>query len=175
MRKSITALIILSIFYTSGNINSQYLTSLKLYDSKTDTILQKYKEVKSPELAGFLSLIVPGIGIGQVYNGQTAKSVIHLGISGLCVIGFMLGYFSPISPGGHTEGNESAGTVFMIISGSVFLINWVWSVADAVNSAKEINKLAAEKEKHTGILNNLRFGISIDKNRNLNLKFALGL
>jgi TM2 domain-containing membrane protein YozV len=175
MRKSITALIILSIFYTSGNINSQHLTSLKLNDSKTDTVLHKSTQVKSPELAGFLSLIVPGVGIGQVYNGQTIKSVIHLGISGACVLVFMLGYFGNALARSESSGKESSGILLMIIPGSVFLINWVWSVADAVNSAKEINRLAAEKEIHSGILNRLRLGLSVDKDKSFNIKFTIGL
>ena len=175
MNKLIISIIILVTFYTSENLYSQYLKSLKLNDSKTDTVLQKYKEVKSPELAGFLSLIVPGIGIGQIYNGQTAKSVIHLGISGLCVLGFMYGYVGNALASSESSGNGSAGILLMIIPGSVFLINWVWSVADAVNSAKEINRLAAESEKHSGILNKLRFGLTTDKANKLNLKFSLDL
>ena len=175
MNKLIISIIILVNFYTSGNLYSQYLTSLKLNDSKTDTVLLKNKQVKSPELAGFLSLIVPGVGIGQVYNGQTIKSVIHLGISGACVLFFMFGYFGNALARSESPNKVSSGIVLMIIPGTVFLINWIWSVADAVNSAKEINRLASEKEKHTGILNKLRFGISIDENRKFNLKFAIGL
>ena len=80
----------------------------------------------------------------------------------------------PFNPGGSSPGSETV-SLMMILSVSVYMVNWVWSIADAVSSANEINRLAAEKEKHTGILNKLRFGISIDKNRKFNLKFAIGL
>ena len=87
----------------------------------------------------------------------------------------MYGYVGNALASSESSGNGSAGILLMIIPGSVFLINWVWSVADAVNSAKEINRLAAESEKHSGILNKLRFGLTTDKANKLNLKFSLDL
>lgn len=183
MNKIITTIIILCIFYTSGSINSQYITSLKLNDIETDTVIKKYKEVKSPEFAGFLSLIVPGAALGHVYNEQPVKFAVHLGISFVCVFGFFSGF--PISPGGRSSGS---GTVsfMMVLSGIAFIVNWVWSVADAVSSAQEINRLATEKEKHSGInkkarlqkyrtskSDKIKFGIGLDKYKNMNFQTVI--
>jgi len=165
MRKFISALIILVIFYTSGNINSQYLTSLKLNGSKTDTVLQKYKEIKSPELAGFLSLIVPGFGIGQIYNGQPEKALIHTSIT---VISFIIAAISlggiSFNVGGSTSHDKSWGVAPFLISFGVFTVNWIWSVVDAVISANDINKKARLKKYRAQKNHEINFRIGLGKN-----------
>ena len=76
------------------------------------------------------------------------------------------------------EGDVSEGSssyVILLSSAILFMGNWVWSIIDAANSADEINRQAANKKRHSDILNKLKFGLILNKNKQLNLKFAIGL
>ena len=151
MNRLVITIIILIIFNTSGNINSQYLTSLKLNESKALSssihLTNDEKNVKDPVIAGELSFIVPGFGIGQIYNGQPEKALIHTSITvtSFIIAAISLGGIS-FSLGGSTSRDKSWGVAPFLISFGVFTVNWIWSVVDAVISANDINKKARLKK-----------------------------
>lgn len=77
---------------------------------------------KNPVLAAILSLII--VGVGQIYNGETAKGII------IIVVQIILSAL--IVP--------TAGITFL-----VFLVVWFWAIYDAYKVAKRINVEAAQQ------------------------------
>jgi len=171
MKTKLSCLILLIFFFLSvSNLNSQYLHAEKLKLKKysitfTDTSKITLTE-KSPLLAGSLSFIVPGLALGQFYNEQYFKGILHIGISGL---GFFL-FISSIGPEGNSKTNTRALTGFLI-----FLTNWLYTTFDAMYSAEQINKQIKRQKYRSDIFDKLMFGLTLDKNKNLNLKFAFQL
>jgi len=128
---------------------------------------------KKPFAAGVLSFILPGLGAGQLYNEQNGKFIRHIGISAGLIVFTILAFefdWMQIDFGGS---HENQG-IFFAVAG-LYIGNWVWSIIDAVNSANEINKQAELQKYHSDLLNRLRFGLTYDKNKNLNLKFSVRL
>ncbi len=74
-----------------------------------------------------------------------------------------------------TSHDKSWGAVPFLISFGVFTLNWIWSVVDAVISANNINSEAKLKKHQSTDLDKLKYGFSFDKNKGMNLKFALEL
>jgi len=95
-------------------------------NSNNETLI--LPQYKSPYLAGFLSFIIPGFGMGQFYNEQPVKGFIHLGVTigAACIAGF-------VSFHGHPD------TGGIILGAGLLAANWVWSITDAVISATSIN------------------------------------
>ena len=97
----------------------------------------------------------------------------HLCISVACLTGVLISAVVAL----HEE-DVSAGSpshVILLSSAILFMGNWVWSIVDAANSADNINRQAANKKRHSDILNKLKFGLTLNKNKQLNLKFAFEL
>ncbi len=86
-------LIILSLMFVflTYPVHSQYLQSLKLKSTAsvlTDTIKSKpYRSGGNAFAAGALSLIVPGLALGQIYNGDWDQFSTHISISAACFAG----------------------------------------------------------------------------------------
>lgn len=150
------------------------LKNLKLKENKsvsTDTIKSNLTE-KSPLLAGTLSFIVPGVGLGQMYNGQEGKFLRHSLIS----LGCVLLYFMS---GGTLNGFVLAGTEGINFSMAFVLLaytgNWAWSVVDAIVSANNINKQVKLQKYRSDIHDKIKLGIILNKNRKLNFNFVYEL
>lgn len=74
---------------------------------KASSTAKRYAQGKDPTLAAILSLILPGLAIGQFYNGDVLKGIVML--VGAIVLSFtILGYIGI----------------------------WVWSIIDAYQVAK---------------------------------------
>ena len=146
------------------------MSKLRLTHNITDTVksTQTLSE-KSPFLAGTLSFIVPGFGFGQLYNEQPIKCLIHSAISIPCIILAVvsLPHTNIVEPG--------TGNGPFLISFSVFTINWIWSIVDAVISANNINKQVMLQKYRSDIMNRIKLGFDVNKNKQLNLKFAFKL
>jgi len=127
---------------------------------------------KSPYAAAYLSFLLPGLGAGQLYNEQNSKFIRHIGISaGLIVFTILAFEFDWMNVG--IDANKNTG-IFFTVAG-LYIGNWVWSVVDAVSSAKKINKQILLQKYRSESLDKFRFGFSLDKSNNLKLKFAIGL
>ena len=127
---------------------------------------------KSPYAAGYLSFLLPGLGAGQLYNEQNGKFIRHAGISaGLIVFTIMAIKYDLMNVG--IDANKNTG-IFFTVAG-LYIGNWVWSIVDAVSSAKEINKQVMLQKYHSDIINKFGFGLSFNKNNKLNLKFSVKL
>ncbi len=108
-----------------------------------------------------------------MYNEQNGKFARHAGISaGLIVFTYLAleSHWIHISFGGGSENLE-----ILYVACGLYIGNWIWSVADAIISANNINRKAEFKKHHSTDLDKLKFGFTIDKNKNLNLKFAFTL
>jgi TM2 domain-containing membrane protein YozV len=176
MNKHKLILFILSISFCSGVINAQYLNELRLRQDVTFTDTIKSTQIlaeKSPFLAGSLSFIVPGFGLGQLYNQQHGKFIRHAGISVGCIVfTYMAIKYNLIEIGFEGEG-KNEGMLFALFF--LYLGNWVWSIMDAADSADEINKQIMLQKYRSDILNRIKLGFNVDKNKQLNLKFAFEL
>ena len=163
--------ILIFFFLTASNLSSQHLHSEKLSLMKSSVVLNDSNKVtlheKSPLLAGSLSFIVPGLALGQFYNEQYFKGILHIGISGLAVGMF----FSAINIGGGSSDKTTIGYAGFLL----YLSNWLYTVFDAMVSAENINKQIMLQKYRSDILNKFKLGLTVDKNKNLNLKFAFEL
>jgi hypothetical protein len=121
---------------------------------------------KSPLLAGTLSFIVPGLALGQVYNGDYLKAILHTGISGAAFVMFASG----MNPGGGSDKHGTAIAGFVL-----FLGNWIYSTFEAIASAENINKQIKLQKYRSDTLNKFQFGFSFDRDKKMNLKFAFTL
>ncbi len=117
------------------NVNhAQYTSTLKL---KGDLQLKDSAKVtsnlspKSPLFAGFASFIVPGMALGQFYNEQIFKGMVHMAISGIAFGMFASG----MNPGGGSDNHGTAIAGFVL-----FLGNWIYSTFEAIAAAEKINK-----------------------------------
>lgn len=178
MISKLTCSVLLIFFILSvSNLSSQSLHFDKLrlkesfqriefsIDSLNDSNNTKLTE-KSPLFAGSISFIVPGLALGQFYNEQIFKGLLHVGISG---IGFYL-FISGSGMHGNSESRTIGYTGFIL-----YLSNWLYTIFDAIASADNINKQIKLQKYRSGVLDKLKFGLTLDKNKNLNLKFAFEL
>jgi TM2 domain-containing membrane protein YozV len=78
----------------------------------TTSVSQRYAQGKDANLAAILSLVIPGVALGQFYNGDTLKGILML-------VGALILSFTVIG----------------------FLGIWVWSVVDAYQVAKGTQSL----------------------------------
>ena len=167
MNKLKLILFTLLFCFSCSFCNAQYLSELKVKRNIQDTVksIQTLTE-KSPILAGTLSFIVPGFALGQVYNGEYMKAILYVGISGLAFALFASGF----DVGGGSGEHPTAYAGFVL-----FLGNWFYSTFEAIAAAEEINKQVKLKKYRSDILNKLKFGFTLNKNKELNLKFAFEL
>ena len=70
--------------------------------------------------------------------------------------------------------NINAGYGLLLGATLIYTANWVWSVIDAAATADKIDRQRL-KNKHTEIMDKIRFGLLFDQNKKLNLKFAVEL
>jgi len=68
---------------------------------------KRYAQGKDPTLAAILSGIIPGLALGQFYNGDVLKAIVML-----------------------------VGALILLSTGLGFLAIWVWSIVDAYQVAK---------------------------------------
>ena len=174
MNKLKLILFTLLFCFSCSFCNAQYLSELKVKRNIQDTVksIQTLTE-KSLFLAGTFSFVVPGFALGQIYNGQLNKFIIHAGISAGCILLTYLGFeFEFIKVGINKKGKNEGLFVSVFL---LYLGNWIWSIVDAVNSAGEINKTIRHQKNHSHIFDKMNFGLTVNKNKRLNLKFALEL
>ena len=83
---------------------------------------------KNPGVAALLSFLI--LGAGQIYNEQIGKAFLCwlFGAIGVAVIGF------------NWPATEAGAGILMAIGGIVVLFGYVFSIWDALGSAREINR-----------------------------------
>ena len=154
------------------------MNKLSLKNSKivSNKIIQLDEpEQKDPFKAGCISFFLPGFAFGQLYNEQNWKFYRHIGITGGSLLIGALGVANiQISMGGGHTDNTTAGWL-LGIAAVIYAGNWIWSVVDAVVSAVEINKQIELRKPRSEIMNRLKLGFNVNKNKQLNLKFAFEL
>ena len=168
---------ILAFYVSSGITKAQYLNELKLNKDPV-TLNDTGKTIlapKSPFLAGTLSFIIPGLSLGQIYNNVPSKVIRHLSISIgsftlLILAGELKWYRMDIACGANNHDTWIPFTLAFI-----YLGNWVWSFADAVITANEINRQIKLQKNRSDILNRIKLGFGVNRNKQLNLKFAFEL
>jgi hypothetical protein len=170
-------LIICSCSVTSAQLKDQL--SLKQNSSlfiDTNKNVTKLSE-KSPLLSGMLSFVVPGFAVGKFYNEQISKFFIHSLISTGLILSFISlhGKFSNINIFGNIFSNERTITIGSIAFMLAFSTNWIWSIVDAVGSAKEINKQVLLQKYRSDKFNRFQFGLTSDGKKTLKFKFAINL
>ena len=125
MRIAVISVVVVGLVFLSAG-----LTLANGVGASTPAV-SKAAALKSPGLACFLSVLVPGLG--QVYNEDLGKAVVMLGAEGLCWV--MIGYdLDPIGVFGLTMGriispveayysalNKNKGLALEINRGNVLL------------------------------------------------------
>ncbi|MCC6865132.1 MAG: hypothetical protein IT280_03125 [Ignavibacteria bacterium] len=143
--------ILLLTFLSTSNAQLINRKEFRLKDTKRGLIVLSQSKVlysqnslaknKSLLLAGGLSFIVPGAALGQFYKEEFINGGIRLGISGICVLWFLLS--PPISITG--DGRSSPQKLYAT---ALFTANWIASVIDAlIPSKKSGNKI--RKQYHS--------------------------
>lgn len=163
-----TAVLFMLLAIQASHPQSEHSANLKL--KETSLIFADSQKVnlteKSPLLAGTLSFIVPGLALGQFYNRQILKGMLHVAISGLGIALF----FSGFDMGGGHDYATMTTLGFLL-----YLGNWIYTTFEAVAAAEKINKQIKLQKYRSDVMDKLKFGITINKNKQLNLKFAFDL
>lgn len=161
-------LVLIMIFTFSQLTLAQNYSKLSYKDKNVlliDSSSNRVIEEKSPALAGFLSFIVPGVALGQLYNGQYLNTGIRIMVSLISVIWFFNSAHL-IDTGGGREGAWQPFVAF-----SIFTANWLSSVVDAVISANSINKHIRSKNKY--LRKDMGFNLNMGyRLRNLGLRLT---
>ena len=89
---------------------------------------------KSPFLAGALSFFVPGLG--SFYAGNSGHGVPHLAVAAASFGGMIAQSDCGIT---LMFSNDNDCTLYLI-SGGVFIVNWIWSIATGASDAKDYNR-----------------------------------
>jgi len=170
MRYTKIIFVILIIGCFSGINYAQFKNQLSLQHNSallidTNKNIPKLSE-KSPLLAGTLSFIVPGLALGQFYNAQYLKGVLHVAISGLAFVIF----FSGFDVGGGSGEHPTAYAGFVL-----YLGNWIYTTFEAIASAEKINNEIMLQKYRSESPDKIKFGLSLDQNKKLRLNFAIGL
>ncbi len=130
---------------------------------------QSYKEIKknyrvrnykhqiddyySPALAGISSAIIPGFG--QMTCGETSRGYAFIGGyvvgAGILTIGLTSVFYSGIGYLWSEGETEIVGEGAIIAGVSIFAINYVWSIVDAVRVAKIKNMYIRDQHKTNAI------------------------
>ena len=128
MKKALSFLMFVLLINTIAN--AQYEINRTKYDYRTYTY-QKGDRY-NPEMAGFISGLVPGLG--QVTSGETGRGLLFFGGS----VGSWIVLFNAIP---EISPSPSASTRRAIVGGIGVLGLWLWSIGDAQRVAK-VNSLA---------------------------------
>jgi TM2 domain-containing membrane protein YozV len=117
---SVAAVLLLLI---SVPINSRSQTPDSLLQPESPAAL-----VKSPELAGTLSWILPGLG--QIYNGKVGRGLLQMEL-----------FFGGIGmiASSHIGFSHNSITPAAWVSVGIVASTFVWSVIDAITTAETIN------------------------------------
>lgn len=163
-----TAVLFMLLAIQASHPQSEHSADLKLKEASfiiTDSQKVNLTE-KSPLLAGTLSFIVPGLALGQFYNGQILKGLLHVAISGLGIALFFSGF--DIGGGHHYSTMTTLGFL-------LYLGNWIYTTFEAVAAAENINKQIKLQKYSTDVMDRLKFGLTVNKNKQFNLYFAFDL
>lgn len=145
-------LFVVLIFIIVSFSNAQFLSKkeFRLKESKPGIIeLNKnydltsktsVAENKSLLFAGTLSFIVPGMALGQFYKEEFVNGGIRLGISGICVLWYLLSPTFSITGDGPSSNQK-------IYAAFLFTANWLASVVDALIPTKHNNYSKYRKYK----------------------------
>jgi hypothetical protein len=156
--------------FLSYPVHSQYLQSLKLKNT-TPALTDKSKPYRSGGnafAAGALSLILPGLALGQIYNGDWEQFSTHITITAACFTGVFISAVLLT----HNGANSLGWTYVLLGTTLVYTGNWIWSIIDAASTA---DKMEREKQlKNHSLIDMLRFGFSF-QNKTTRLNFSLNL
>ncbi len=174
MNKLKTILFILAFCLSCSLSHAQYVSKLRLTHNITDTVksTQTLSE-KSPFLAGTLSFIVPGFGLGQLYNGQTNKCLIHSQFHIPCDYLAVVIYLKTdryVGPEAQDNGPDCLICLFL-----VFTTTGYGASLMLLHQLNKINKQIKLQKYRSDIMNRIKLGFNVDKNKQLNLKFAFEL
>lgn len=114
---------------------------------------------KSPFLAGSLSASLPGLG--QLYNGQPGKALLHLGVEGAIHTGALILLVSSVDPSQPGEISEQrvVGITLGWIAGA--LIWRTYSIFEARGTARRINEELKAKVPLNISVQNKDIGIQV--------------
>ncbi len=131
MKTCFFTLVLISVFFG--------LEAQEIEQNPGDKPVQREMRYREPVLAGVLSGLIPGTG--QLYNQQTVKGVIFLGV-------FVGGSILALSDLNSDYVYEDSGTSTKATIGAVIVFGiWLTAIIDGVISAKKINE---------------RYGLSMD-------------
>ena len=106
-------------------------------ENRPTTQYSSYRK-KNPVLAGICSFIIPGLG--QFINGDNRKGFTFLGgFYGTTVLGTT---FTAIGAATYASSNGESGSTWSVIGGTFYIASLtcgIWSICDAVKSAKNYN------------------------------------
>ena len=128
---------------TADNRVSTY-SAQQIYKVARQPIASSESRQRSPELAGCLSCIFPGLG--QFYNGQPGKGCLQLGmvsVGGAFALLVASASVYDSFGGGSSDSSNAAFYGSLAVAG----FGWLWSVIDATETAKAINE-RNEKQRH---------------------------
>jgi TM2 domain-containing membrane protein YozV len=172
-------LVSIILVFEINSLSAQYLIKLPKVNQHyivIDSSLKKEKLTeKSPVLAGTFSLLVPGFGLGQLYNGEKNKFLTHTIISASCISAFLItARFIGFPADGEPKGNRATiSGILIFLSMITYAGNYVISAADAVVSAVRINEKVRLQKNRTQKSKDLYFGFGLDKNNKPNLKTVI--
>jgi hypothetical protein len=142
--------------------NAQYKFNKIKYDYRTYT--HQPGDRYDPDLAGFLSGVVPGLG--QATSGETGRGFIFFGGSvGSWII--LMSAIPDIAP------NPGASARRAVFGGIGVLSLWLWSIGDAQRVAK-VNSLAWRDKKQSSLKMELQPHIST-LNYSCSGKYSVGM
>ncbi len=113
---------------------------IELYKNNDLTSKNSIAKNKSLLLAGSLSFIIPGAALGQFYKEEFINGGIRVGISGLCVLWFLLSPTYSITGDGPSSNQK-------IYAALLFTANWIASVVDAFIPSKHHSNAKYRKYK----------------------------
>ncbi|MCA6075637.1 DUF5683 domain-containing protein [Fulvivirga sedimenti] len=119
-------LVLISVFF---GLEAQETDHIPGMDQTVKTREMRYRE---PVLAGILSALIPGAG--QLYNQQTVKGVIFMGV----FVGSAIMVLSDYNY--DSIYNESGSSTTAVVGGVIMFGIWVTAIVDGVISAKKINQ-----------------------------------
>jgi len=135
----------------------------------------KYED-KNPFQAGIASFIVPGLALGQLYNGRYDKFAIHIGISA-GIVGITSILLSEYPVNLDMEGNRrgDVGMTIFLSAALLYLGNWIYSIVDSVVTANNINKRNEYLNKARTQFDKFELGFATNEQKKLQVKLKLNL
>jgi len=183
LKRKVSFLLMFLILAGPLEVNSQYLNDITLKNNNSyfaDLTKKKIKlSYKSPLAAGSLSFLLPGLSLGQLYNGDYTGFAIHFGISvGIFMFTLIAAqnkwYELPLMnmSGSNSDNGGKNEWIFTLCLLS-YMGNWLWSTIDAVHFAT-LNNREIERQIKTGYNNiRLNFAPGIGRNNKPNLNISV--